>query len=62
MHKEGGSLLEVIGLALRSKEVVLFSSLSLIIFLVATYLYNSKFPNYKYSEFFVILKYIAPIV
>ncbi len=62
LHKEDGSLLEVIGLMLRSKDVLLFSPLSLIIFLVSTYFYNSKFPNYKYPEFFGILKYIAPVV
>ncbi|WP_410984055.1 hypothetical protein [Bacillus cereus] len=62
MHKEDGSLLDVIGLMLRSKDVLLFSSLSFIIFLVSTYFYNSKFPNHKYPEFFGILKYIAPVV
>ncbi|MGH0429158.1 hypothetical protein ACQVPL_07690 [Bacillus hominis] len=62
MQKEDGSLFEVIGIALRSKEVLLFSSLSLVIFLIATYFYNSKFPNHKYPEFLGVLKYIAPIV
>ncbi|WP_459503291.1 hypothetical protein [Bacillus sp. C1] len=62
MHKEEGSLREVIGVLLRSKDVLLFSSLSLIIFLVATYFYNSKFPNHKYPEFFGILKYVAPVM
>ncbi|MDM5195775.1 hypothetical protein QUG02_22720 [Bacillus hominis] len=62
MQKEDGSLFEVIGIALRSKEVLLFSSLSLVIFLAATYFYNSKFPNHKYPEFLGVLKYIAPIV
>ncbi len=56
------TLFEVIGIALRSKEVLLFSSLSLVIFLTATYFYNSKFPNQKYPEFLGGLKYIAPIV
>ncbi|AFU15446.1 hypothetical protein ACW4EZ_24235 [Bacillus toyonensis] len=62
MQKEDGSLFEVISIALRSKEVLLFSSLSLVIFLTATYFYNSKFPNHKYPEFLGALKYIASIV
>ncbi|KEK24549.1 hypothetical protein [Bacillus gaemokensis] len=62
MQNEDGSLLEVIGIMLRSKEAVLFSSISLVIFLVVTYLYNSKFPNHEYPEFFGILKCIAPVV
>ncbi|WIG41370.1 hypothetical protein [Bacillus toyonensis] len=62
MQKEDGSLFEVISIALRSKEVLLFSSLSLVIFLTATYFYNSKFPNHKYPEFLDALKYIASIV
>ncbi|MEN1937569.1 hypothetical protein AAIE21_18745 [Paenibacillus sp. 102] len=61
MRKEDGSLLEIIGLMLRSKDVLLFSFLSLIIFLVSTYFYNSKFPHHKYPEFFGILKYVAPV-
>ncbi|PHB54819.1 hypothetical protein COI41_22705 [Bacillus toyonensis] len=62
MQKEDGSLFEVISIALRSKEFLLFSSLSLVIFLTATYFYNSKFPNHKYPEFLVALKYIASII
>ncbi|MES9703394.1 hypothetical protein ABWK26_10720 [Bacillus toyonensis] len=62
MQKEDGSLFEVISIALRSKEVLLFSSLFLVIFLTATYFYNSKFPNHKDTEFLGALKYIASIV
>ena len=62
LYKEDGSLLEVIRLMLGAKDVLLFSSLTLIIFLVSTYFYNSKFLNHKYPEFFGILKYIAPVV
>ncbi|PFJ19495.1 hypothetical protein COD67_08645 [Bacillus cereus] len=62
MQKEDKSLLKAIGIMLRPKEVLLFASLSFVIFLTATYLYNSKFPNCKYTKFLDALKYVAPVV
>ncbi|WIY60727.1 hypothetical protein [Bacillus arachidis] len=62
MNTQNESLFRLVGTMLKSKDVIVFSFLSLVFFVISTYFYNVKFPNHKYPEFLGILKSIAPVV
>jgi len=62
LNTQNESLFRLVGTMLKSKDVIVFSFLSLVIFVISTNFYNVKFPNHKYPEFLRILKSIAPVV
>ncbi|MDA1775141.1 hypothetical protein PDJ95_28065 [Bacillus cereus] len=59
MKTPNESFISVLGRLSLSLDVIFFSIVTLIIFLVSTYFYNHKFPNHRYPAYLEFLSYIA---